>query len=415
MRTSGAAIATAAAAGYGARKAYAGKNEVLKIGLIGCGNRGSGAAHQALLADPDTVLFAMGDTFADQIESSLQKFGQLREQGRIKVDDGHKFVGFDAYKHVIDTCDVIVHATTPQFRPLHVRAVIEAGKHLFVEKPIAVDPTGVRHVMESCRMAKEKNVNVVSGLCYRYQFSKQATMKRIHDGEIGDIIAMETKYNTGPLWYKDRKPDWSEMEYQIRNWLYYCWLSGDHINEQHIHSLDKIAWAMGDAYPHSATASGGRIQRIDPKYGNIYDHFNTTFVWSNGVKGFSSCRQWDGSSTDVSDHIFGTKGTAHLQKALIEKRDGSKWHYHETGPDDMYQNEHNAFFKAIRTGNTINNGDYMCKSTLMAIMARMSAYTGQTITWDQALNSKLNLTPDKIEWGDMPVAPVPRPGITKFV
>jgi predicted dehydrogenase len=200
------------------------------------------------------------------------------------------------------------------------------------------------------------------------------------------------------------------MEYQIRNWLYFCWLSGDHINEQHIHSLDKIAWAMGDVYPTKATASGGRVQRTDPKYGNIYDHFNTVYEWDNGVKAFSSCRQWESTSTDVSDHIFGTKGTAHIQEHRIELRDGDNWRHRGEGPDDMYQNEHNALFAAIRKGEPINNGDYMCNSTLMAIMGRISAYTGKTVKRDEVLNMDLDLQPATLEWGPMPMDPVPVPG-----
>jgi len=205
------------------------------------------------------------------------------------------------------------------------------------------------------------------------------------------------------------------MEFQLRNWFYFNWLSGDHINEQHIHSLDKIAWAMNDAPPAKATSSGGRIQRTDPKYGNVYDHFNTTYEWDNGVKAFSSCRQWDNASTNVSDQIYGTKGTARVQDHTIESHKGKSWRHKKTGPDDMYQNEHNALFAAIRSGDTINNGQYMCNSNLMAIMGRMAAYTGKTVTWEEALNSKLELTPPAYDWVDVPIAPVAQPGITEFI
>jgi predicted dehydrogenase len=394
--------------------AFAAENNTLKIGLIGCGGRGSGAANEALLADPNTELVAMGDAFMDQVDSCLAKFKKSGVKDRVKITDDQKFAGFDAFKHVVDASDVVVLATPPHFRPEHLAYAVEKGKHVFCEKPVAVDGPGVRSVLATCELAKKKGVNVVSGLCYRYQFAKQDTLKRIHDGAIGDIMIMETKYNTGALWHKGRKADWSDMEYQVRNWLYFNWLSGDHINEQHIHSLDKIAWAMNDVYPSKATASGGRIQRTDVKYGNIYDHFNTTYEWDNGVKAFSSCRQWDKTSTNVSDHVYGTKGVAHIQEHTIDTHKGKTWRHEQTGKDNMYQNEHDALFAAIRAGEVINNGEYMCNSTLMAIMARMSAYTGKTITWDQALNSKQVLGPDKYGWVDVAINPVPQPGITKF-
>ena len=403
-------IATAAASGT----ASAAKRDRLRVGLIGCGARGTGAARQALNADPDAELFAMADVFADHLETSLTMLADSTVGDRVRVKNKHKFIGFDAYKNVIETCDVILLTTPPAFRPLHVEAAVNAGKHLFVEKPIAVDAPGVRSVMASCRRAKEKDINVVTGLCYRYEFAKRETMQRVHGGEIGDILALQATYNTGALWHKGRKPEWSEMEYQMRNWLYFDWLSGDHINEQHIHSLDKLAWAM-DGYPVKATSSGGRVVRTGAEYGNIYDHFNTTYEWANGVKGFSSCRQWANADTDVSDHVFGTKGTAHLQQHRIDGHDGSVWQHKKDPADDMYQNEHDAFFAAIRSGKTINDGEIMCNSTLMAIMARMSAYTGKTIAWDAALNSSLDLSPPAHEWGDLAVRSVPRPGVTKFV
>lgn len=415
IRTSGAAAFAATAGLSIAKGAYANESDVLRVGLIGCGGRGTGAARQALLADPNTRLVAMGDAFADQIEGSLNKLKDSELKDRVQVDPDHMFSGFDNYKGVIDACDVVVMAAPPAFRPAQLKAAVEAGKHVFCEKPVAVDAPGIHSVLETCRLAKEKNLSVVSGLCYRYQFAKQATMQRIHDGALGEILNMQTTYNTGGLWHKGDKPEWSRMEYQMRNWLYFDWLSGDHINEQHIHSLDKIGWAMGDVYPVRVTSSGGRAVRIDPKYGNIYDHFNSVYEWENGVKCFSSCRQWESTSTDVSDYVIGTKGVASIQDHTIAGRDGSSWAYEGEGPDDMYQNEHDALFAAIRKGEPINNGEYMCNSTLMAIMGRMSAYTGKTLTRDQVLNSTLDLMPAKLAWGDHEVNPIARPGITEFV
>ena len=408
----GAAVAaTTPVATASPRKVRARSAETLKVGLIGCGGRGTGAAANALRADPNTELVALGDSFADHLERSLstlrRDFGE-----QVVVDDDHKFVGFNAYKGVIDTCDVILFATSPHFRPQHVAYAVEKGRHMFVEKPVAVDAPGLRAIWDSCRAAEKKRLSVVSGLCYRYDFAKVETFKRLHDGAIGDITALQCTYNTGELWHRGRQPEWSEMEFQMRNWLYFTWLSGDHIAEQHIHSIDKILWAMGDEAPVKCVSSGGRIKRTDAKYGNVYDHFNTTFEWKNGVRGFSSCRQWNGAASDVSDHAFGTNGVARLQRHRIEGK--NKWRYRSDQPNNMYQNEHDALFRAIRADKPINNGDYMCKATMMAIMGRMAAYTGKAVTWDEAMNSQLDLTPPKYEWGDLAVAPVAIPGVTQF-
>jgi len=267
------------------------------------------------------------------------------------VNPDHRFAGFDAYKKVIDSCDVVLFATSPHFRPMHVRYAVEQGKHMFIEKPIATDAPGVRSVMESCRIAKQKKIAVVSVSAIatsarNSRLSSAFTMAR------RDIVGLQCTYNTAGLWHRGRQPEWSDMEWQMRNWLYFTWLSGDHIVEQHIHSLDKIAWAMGNKYPVKVTSSGGRSQRTDPMYGNIYDHFNTVYEWDNGVKCFSSCRQWNGASGDVSDHVFGTKGVAHIQSHAIEGANAWRWRKaSESEPDeDMYQNEHDALFASIRKG-----------------------------------------------------------------
>jgi predicted dehydrogenase len=394
-------------------------SSTIKVGLLGCGGRGTGAAQQALAADPGVELVALGDVFADMLENALQVLRADKEVGaRVKIDDGRKFVGLDAYKHVIAASDVVLLCTTPAFRPLHFRACIDAGKHTFVEKPVAVDGPGVRHVVETCKLAREKRLNVVSGLCYRYERKKRATIQRLHDGAVGNVIAMQCTYNTGGLWYRGRDPKWTEMENQLRNWLYYTWLSGDHTAEQHIHSLDKLAWAMKDEYPVKCVASGGRAVRTQPEYGNVYDHFNTVFEWRSGLRGFSSCRQWIGAkSTDVSDWIFGDKGKANIQGHEIWGENAWRWKDDGTS-DDMYQNEHDALFAALRKGDVIDNGDYMCNSTLMAIMARMSAYTGQAITFEQALNSQEVLGPPdlaKLTLHDAPPpTPLAVPGVTQF-
>jgi predicted dehydrogenase len=249
------------------------------------------------------------------------------------------------------------------------------------------------------------------------------TFKRVHEGMIGDLVALQCSYNTHGLWHQDRQPHWSDMEWQLRNWLYFTWLSGDHNVEQHVHSLDKMAWAMKDEYPVKAVGLGGRQVRTDPKFGHIFDHHAVVYQFANGVKLFSSCRQQDGTASDVSDHITGTKGICDIEASRSEsaiRAHGSSqplWRHRSSKnvADDMYQNEHDELFASIHSGKPINNGDYMTKSTLMAIMGRMATYTGQVITWDMALNSKEDLTPPKYEFGPLPVAPVAMPGITKFI
>jgi len=400
---------------------HAGGSDQLKVGLVGVGGRGTGAAEQALTADPATELVALADVFEDAVSRGRRQLSRLfNKEGqtpRVTVDDDHCFVGFDAYKRVIDSCDVILLASTPHFRPEHLRASVEAGKHVFCEKPVAVDAPGVRSVLESSELARQKGLSLVSGLCWRYHHGKRATFEQIRNGAIGDIVAMQCSYMTDGVWDPRRQRDQcsSEMEYQQRNWYYYTWLSGDFNVEQHIHSLDKMMWAMNDEAPVTISGSGGRQVRTDEKYGNIYDHFNIVYQWANGVKAFARCRHWQNCENEVEDYIFGTKGRVDVMAHKILDLAGNViWKYE--GPDsDMYQIEHNELFASIRNNKPINNGDYMCKSTMLAIAGRMAAYTGQKLTWDAVMNSTENLTPANYEWGDIPIAPVAIPGKTKFV
>ena len=413
LKTSSAGIAGAALASAIATRAYAAGDDVIRVGLIGCGGRGSGAASQALNADKNVKLVAMGDAFSDRLEESLTNLKKSSAGDKVAVDADKKFVGFDAYKQVIDCgVDVVILAGPPGFRPAHIKYAVEKGKHVFAEKPVAVDGPGVRSVLATCEEAKKKNLSIVSGLCWRYHNPKRETIARCADGAIGDILAMQCTYNTGKLKHYPRQPGWSDMEWQVRNWTYFAWGSGDMIVEQHIHSIDKAAWVMRDTYPVKATGTGGRQVRTGPEFGHIYDHFNTVYEFANGAKCFSACRQIMGCENDVSDHFFGTKGKCDVFKHQIT---GEKaWKY--TGQENnMYQTEHDELFASIRSGKAINNGEYMTKSSLMAIMGRMSAYTGKTITWDMALNSKEDLMPEKLEWSSLPVPPIATPGVTKFI
>lgn len=396
-------------------------SDLLRVGLVGVGGRGTGAAEQALNADPGTELVALADVFEDSVARGRRQLSRMfnkdGQKPRVTVDDAHCFVGFDGYKQVIESSDVVLLASTPHFRPQHLRACVEAGKHVFCEKPVAVDAPGVRSVLESSEIARQKGLNLVSGLCWRYHPGKRATFEQIHNGTIGEITAMQCSYMTGGVWdpRRRREETKSEMEYQLRNWYYYTWLSGDFNVEQHIHSLDKMMWAMKDEAPVTISGSGGRQVRTDARYGNIFDHFDIVYTWANGVKAFARCRHWPNCENEVDDFIFGTKGRVDVMAHTITDLAGKViWKY--DGPDgDMYQIEHNELFAAIRAGKVINNGDYMSKSTLLAIAGRMAAYTGQRLTWDAALNSKEDLSPKSYDWTDNPVPPVAIPGRTPFV
>ena len=398
---------------FGASSAvYAAGSGTLKVGLVGCGGRGTGAASQALHADPEVKLVAVADAFPDRLEQCVTILSRQNDiKDKVEVPDDHKFIGFDCYEKLLESgVDVVLLASPPHFRPAQIAAAVEKGVHIFAEKPIAVDAPGVRSVMSSCEKAKEKKLNVVSGLCWRYHPAIREAMKRVHAGDIGDIVAMRCSYFTGGLWNHGRKENWSDIEWQMRNWLYFTWLSGDHIAEQAIHSVDKMGWAIGDKSPIAATATGGRQVRTDPAYGHIYDHFAVEFEYDDGVRGFARCRQMPGCFPDVSDTIYGTKGSCHIQsdKARIE---GEKpWMSDKLG-GDMYQLEHNALFAAIRKGEPINNGQYMCNSTLMTILGREAAYTGKRIKWEEIANSETKLGPAEYAWTDFPVAPVAMPGV----
>lgn len=390
---------------------------VLKIGLIGCGGRGTGAASNALKADPAVQLTAVGDLFPEHVEKSL---GELRKRmaDKVAVTPATTFIGFDAFEKVLASgVDVVILATPPGFRPQHLRAAIEAGKHVFAEKPFAVDGPGVRSVLETAKLAQQKKLSLVSGFCWRYNAAERELMARIHQGDIGEIRSLYTCYNTGTLWQKPREPKWSDLEYQIRNWLYYSWLSGDHINEQAVHSLDKMAWAMKDVPPLSCYAHGGRQVRVQPEFGHIFDHFSVVYEYPNDVKAFHFCRQQAGCVSANADQFVGSKGTASIKAFGPLKITGEKaWDLRSReGLDDMYQVEHNEMFRALRAGQPRNDGTWAAHSSLIAIMGRMAAYTGQTITWQQALESEETHFPKNITWSTVvPVPPVALPGTTKF-
>jgi len=410
LKTSAATVAASAVLLPGA---HAAGNDTLRVGLVGCGGRGTGAAKNALLADPKVKLVAMCDAFMDRLQGSLADLKKIKAVAdKIDVAPDHCFDGFDGYQKLLNSgVDVVLLCTPPGFRPQHLRAAVEAGKHVFCEKPVAVDATGVRSVIETARLAKEKNVSLCSGFCYRYDHGKRETVKRIHDGMIGDVAAMHITYLTSPLWHRGADAKWSEMEYQMRNWYYYTWLSGDFIVEQHCHNFDKAAWVFKGEMPVACTGVGGRQVRTDPKYGHIYDHFSVAFEYKSGAKLFSTCRQMAGCTGDVNDHVMGTKGSAQLMRHAITVPGAGGWELNEAGYKDMYQVEHDELFAGIRAGKFINDGESAAYSTLMAILAREAAYTGKRITWKDMAASKQDLSPKAYAWGPNPVGGVPMPGV----
>ena len=395
-------------------------SETLRVGLIGCGGRGSGAADQALSADKNVALTAMGDAFEDRLQTSLKNL-QTKQGEKVKVAPDKCFVGLDAYQKVIDSgVDVVLLTTPPAFRPVHLKAAIDAGKHVFTEKPMATDAPGVRSVLATAEEAKKKNLSLVAGFCYRYNNGVRAIMQKVHDGSIGQVRALYTTYNTGSVWSPfPRQKDWTDIQYQVKNWYYYTWLSGDHIVEQAIHCLDKMSWAMRDVPPVKCVAHGGRQVRTGPEYGNVFDHFSVVYDYADGARGFHFSRQQAGCYHDNSDYIMGGEGVAHIVKAFsgpFVVKGKTNWRFREDKPSDMYQNEHNELFASIRSGKPMNDGVWMAHSTLLGIMGRMAAYTGQEITWEQALNSQESLVPEKITWETpAPLLQVAMPGQTKFV
>jgi predicted dehydrogenase len=397
---------------------HAAGSDVLRVGLVGCGGRGTGAATQALNAEANVRLVAMADAFEDRLEQSL---GTLKQDpkvgGKVDVASERRFVGFDAYQKLLDCVDVVLLATPPHFRPIHLRAAVDAGKHVFAEKPVAVDAPGVHSVLKSCEMAKSKGLSVVSGLCLRYSNAFREGVRRIHDGAIGDVVTLFADDYRSGRWNKPRQPDWSEMTYQMRNWYNFTWLSGDFNVEQHVHMLDVCSWVMRDQYPVRAVGMGGRQVLTGPEYGQIYDHFSVVYEYADGAKLVGNCRQQPGCKNNIGVQVIGTQGRAELgERARLPRIQArSEWSY--DGPwNQMFQTEHDELFASIRRGTPINNGDYMAKSTLLTIMGRMAAYTGQQITWEMAWNSQEDLSPSGYAWDAQPPASrIAIPGQTKFV
>ncbi len=405
--------------------AYVAGKETLKVALIGCGGRGTGAASQALSTNEDVKLVAMADAFRDRLDESYDNLTKKHgKSSRIDVPEENKFVGFDGYKNAIALADVVILTTPPGFRPIHFEAAVEAGKHVFMEKPVATDVPGIRKVLETAKKAKEKNLNVVVGLQRHYQKSYQELMSRLHGGEIGDIVSGQVYWNSPGVWVRPREAGQTEMEYQMRNWYYFVWLCGDHILEQHIHNIDVANWAK-NGYPVSAQGMGGREVRKGPDHGEIFDHHYVEFTYEDGAIINSQCRHIEGCMSRVSEQFVGTKGMATTLRdtQITDLKGKSLWSYRDKNDLDPYQVEHDELFASIKNGGVITDAENGAKSTMTAILGRMATYSGKVITWDEAMKSDINLLPETFAFdADPPVLPdangmypVPVPGQTEVV
>lgn len=404
---------------------FSGADKVIKIALIGCGGRGTGAAVQALSTKENVQLVAMADAFADRLNNSYNDIkGEVGDKpGRLNVKEEHKFVGFDAYQKAIALADVVILATPPGFRPVHFEEAVKQGKHIFMEKPVATDPAGIKKVLEAAEVAKSKKLNVVVGLQRRYQTSYREMYKRFQDGIIGDVVSMQVWWNQGALWVKPRKPEYTEMEYQMRNWYYFNWLCGDHIVEQHIHNIDVGNWFMND-YPVTAVGMGGRSVRTGKEFGEIYDHHYVEYRYGNGVVMNSQCRHWKDADSRVDEEIVGTKGRMLMDKAVIKDHKGKVlYQFDKKQENQPYQAEHDELFAAISKGEyKFWDAERAAKTTLTAIIGRLATYSGQTIAFDKALNSGLNLQPATYAFDAAPpVVPdatgnyaYAKPGVTRY-
>jgi myo-inositol 2-dehydrogenase/D-chiro-inositol 1-dehydrogenase len=391
--------------------AHAAGSDTIKVGLVGCGGRGTGAAENICEAAGTTYnvkLHALGDVFEDHLKNcrdSLRNNRHVRD--KFDVSDDRCFVGFDAYQKVIDCCDLVMLATPPGFRPQHIEATIHAGKQLFTEKPVAVDGSGIRKVLAAAEEAQKKGLSVVAGTQRRHQKGYIESMNRIHDGAIGDILAGRVYWNQNEIWAHPRQSGWSDTEYQIRNWYHFLWLCGDHIVEQHVHNLDVACWAL-KAHPVRAVGMGGRQVISEPERGQSYDHFAVDYEFPNGVHVMSMCRQISDCANDVSETMVGTNGTWHSGGYTFTGRYKTRI---RSGHELPYVQEHIDLLESIVAHKPINELKQVAESTLTAIMGRDSAYSGKAITWDQALHSKLDTFPQHLAWGPMTEPAVPKPGV----
>jgi predicted dehydrogenase len=402
------------------RSAYAGGSDILKVGMIGCGGRNAGAANEALAADPAARLVAMCDIFRDRVEAKRGEIKAARGD-QVAVDDDHCFAGFDGYKHVIEAVDVVLIANAAKFHPFHAHAAIEAGKHVFVEKPHGIDPRGVKLMQATCDLAKEKKLCIVSGLHSRFHEGYAETVRRIRDGAIGDVVTIEENFLRAPYGVIDRKKDLTELQWQCSTQYHFRWLSGDDVPQSLVHNLDRSSWVLGNAVPIKCHGLGGRSSMTELIYGDVFDHHSVVYEFPNGVRVYAFTRTTTGCYDESSTLVFGSKGKADVLNSRIWGATNWRWQ----GQCNPYQVEHNRLFAAIRSGDPINCGDYMARSTMITVMGQISCYTGKEVTWDQVNQSEFFYPPkpedchDDMEPPSKPGPdgsyPVPVPGRTVLI
>ena len=396
LQTSTAALAASSLSGaQGARS-----SDLLRVALVGCGGRGTGAAIQALSTEGPVHLVAMADAFRDRLDSALEEIVKA-VPARVDVPESRRFTGFEAYQAAIDLdVDVVILTTPPGFRPTHFEYAVAKGRHVFMEKPVAVDAPGVRRVLAAAAVAKTKDLKVGVGLQRHHDPAYIETVRRVREGAIGNVLFYRCYWNSAGVWTRPREAGWSEMTYQMRNWYYFNWLCGDHIVEQHIHNLDVCNWLQG-ATPVSAQGQGGRAVRTGPDTGEIYDHHAVEFTYADGTKMLSQCRHIPGCFDSVSEHAHGTLGTADVSGARLVSQGGWEWR-HRGEPVDPYQREHDDLFAAIRANTPYSEAEYGATSTMTAIFGRMATYSGRVLSWDEALASNVSLAPDRLAWDALP-------------
>lgn len=407
--------------------AYAAGTDEIKLAVIGCGGRGTGAVFQAFETGYNIKLVAMADAFRDRIDKSYSPIIDKYGSAKVDVPEERKFVGFEGYKEAIKLADVVILASPPGFRPDHFEEAVKQGKQVFMEKPVAIDAIGIRRVLAAAEEAKKKKLNVVVGLQRHYQDNYRETIKRIHDGDIGDIVGGQVYWNDGGVWVNPRQDGQTEMEYQMRNWYYFNWLCGDHINEQHVHNIDVANWVK-NSYPIQAYGTGGRQVRTGKDHGEIFDHHSITFTYADGTVIFSECRHFPGAANRVDESFQGTKGKVFLSAGnhgnLTDYKGNALYTHERENNPNPYQVEHNELFAAIVAGEyKFADAENAAKSTMTAIMGRYATYSGKVVTWDEALNSNINLMPDKMAWDAMPKVlpnadgyyPFAIPGKTKVI
>lgn len=421
LKTSASATAVTALASLDlSRFAHAAGSDIIKVGMIGCGGRNSGAIVQALTADKGARLVAMNDIFMDRIQDKLNHI-RAAKPDQVQVNRDHCFTGFDGYKRVIEASDVVLIANAAKFHPLQTMAAIQAGKHVFVEKPHGIDPAGIRLLRTACALAKQKKLCVVSGLQSRYHAGYAETIQRIHDGAIGEVVAIEENFLRAPYGVTERKPGLTELEWQCSTQYHFVWLSGDDVVQSLVHNFDRANWVMHGQPPVKCHGLGGRSTMVEPVYGNVFDHHSVVYEFANGVRMYGFCRTTTGCYDESSSIVLGAKGRASITRCEI--RGATDWRWR--GQCDPYQIEHDRLFAAIRSGTPLNNGDYMADSTMIGIMGQISCYTGKEVAWEQINQSDFAYPPrpeDCHDGMDAPVKPGPDgsypvyiPGQTKLI